>query len=66
MVSRAPTWELFYKNLDKNLEINLKMDKIMEFNLSTVPESDWISNFCKESRLITYARQWFREASFTS
>jgi hypothetical protein len=51
MVSRAPTWELFYKNLDKNLEINLKMDKIMEFNLSTVPESDWISNLIKNPGL---------------
>jgi hypothetical protein len=51
MVSRAPTWELFYKNLDKNLEINLKMDKIMDFSLSTVPESDWISNLIKNPGL---------------
>ena len=51
MVSRAPTWELFYKNLDKNLEINLKMDKIMEFSLSTIPESDWISNLIKNPGL---------------
>jgi hypothetical protein len=51
MVSRAPTWELFYMNLDKNLEVNLKMDKIMELNLSTLPEADWVSNLIKNPGL---------------
>jgi len=51
MVSRAPTWALFYKNLDKNLEKNLKMDKIMEFNTSGVTELDWISNLSRNPGL---------------
>jgi hypothetical protein len=36
MVSQAPTWSLFYKNLGSNLEVNLKIQTIMDFNLHQV------------------------------
>jgi len=47
MVSRAPTWSLFYKNLDNNLEVNLKMQTVMDFNLSQLSNVVWISNLSK-------------------
>jgi hypothetical protein len=51
MVSRAPSWNLFYKNLGSNLEVNLKMQTIMEFNSSQVNEDVWISNLGKNPSL---------------
>jgi len=51
MVSRAPTWTLFYKNLATNRDIDLKMDKIMEFNVASIPENVWISNLIKNPGL---------------
>jgi hypothetical protein len=51
MVSRAPSWTLFYKNLSSNLEVNLKMQTIMEFNSSQVVEDVWVSNLSKNPGL---------------
>jgi len=51
MVSRAPSWTLFYKNLASNRDIDLKMDKIMDFNLASNPENLWISNLIKNPGL---------------
>jgi hypothetical protein len=51
MVSHAPSWDLFYKNLASNLEINLKMQTIMEFSGPSVSEEVWISNLSKNPGL---------------
>ena len=51
MVSWFPTWNLFYKNLGSNLEVNLKMQTIIEFNLSNLSEDIWISNLAKNPGL---------------
>ncbi len=53
MVSRAPTWNIFYKSLGSNLELNLKMQLIMEFNSHQVTEDMWISNLAKNPGLAT-------------
>jgi hypothetical protein len=51
MVSQAPSWSSFYKNLNSNLEINLKMQTIADFNATNVSESTWISNLAKNPGL---------------
>jgi hypothetical protein len=51
MVSRAPNWILFYKNLGSNLELNLKMQNIMDLNSHHVSEDGWISNLAKNPGL---------------
>jgi len=51
MVSRAPSWTLFYKNLQSSHDLDQKMDKIMDFNAATVTERDWISNLVKNPGL---------------
>jgi hypothetical protein len=51
MVSRAPTWTAFYKNLSSSHDMDLKMDKIMEFNIASTPENLWISNLIKNPGL---------------
>jgi hypothetical protein len=44
MVSRAPDWASFYQKLPSNNEVNLKMAKIMDFNLFPLTDAEWISN----------------------
>jgi hypothetical protein len=51
MILQASTWSAFYKDLSSNLEINLKMQSIADFNLSTVSEDIWISNLPKNPGL---------------
>ena len=51
MVSRAPTWTVFYKNLSMSHEMDLKMDKIMELNMASTSENLWISNLVKNPGL---------------
>lgn len=51
MVLRAPDWASFYLNLNSNDEVNQKMNKIMEFNLSSLQEPKWISNLSKNPAL---------------
>jgi len=42
---------LFYKNLGSNLEVSLKMQTILEFNLSNLSEDVWISNLAENPGL---------------
>jgi hypothetical protein len=51
MISQAPSWSLFYKNLSSNLEVNLKMQTIADFNLQSVSEDTWVSNLSKNPGL---------------
>jgi hypothetical protein len=44
MSSRAENWTLFYTNLSSNLDVNLKMSKIMGFNQFHLPQENWILN----------------------
>ena len=44
MATQAASWSSFYKELNSNLEVNLKMQMIIDFNLPTVSEDAWISN----------------------
>jgi hypothetical protein len=59
MVSRAPSWSLFYRNLGSNTEVKLKMQAIMDFNLHQVPEDQWISNLAKNPGLSLLAVDGF-------
>jgi hypothetical protein len=52
MVSHAQNWSLFYNNLSSNSETNLKMQTIADFNLPSVTEDVWISNWSKNPGLI--------------
>jgi hypothetical protein len=51
MVSCAPDWASFYLTLNINDEVNQKMNKIMEFNLSSLQEPEWISNLSQNPGL---------------
>jgi hypothetical protein len=51
MILQASSWSAFYKDLSSNLEINLKMQSIADFNLPTVSEDIWISNLSKNPGL---------------
>jgi hypothetical protein len=51
MVSRAPNWKLYHKSLGINLEINFKMQNVMDFNQSHLSEEAWISNLAKNPGL---------------
>jgi hypothetical protein len=44
MSSRAENWTLFYTNLSKNQDVNLKMAHIMSFNHFQLNREEWISN----------------------
>jgi hypothetical protein len=59
MVSRAPTWSLFYKNLGRNIEVNLKMQTIMDFNAALLTEETWISNLAANPGLSILAIDGF-------
>jgi hypothetical protein len=59
MVSRAPTWSLFYKNLGRNIEVNLKMQTIMDFNAASLTEETWISNLAANPGLSILAIDGF-------
>jgi len=63
MVSRAPTWTAFYKNLSSSHDMDLKMDKIMEFNIASTSENVWISNLIKKPWTCPPSRGWFRQIS---
>jgi hypothetical protein len=51
MATQASSWSSFYKELNSNLEVNLKMQTIIDFNLPTVSEDTWISNVSKNPGL---------------
>jgi hypothetical protein len=51
MATQASSWSSFYKELNSNLEVNLKMQTIIDFNLPTVSEDAWISNVSKNPGL---------------
>ncbi len=59
MISHAPSWSLFYKNLGSNIEVNLKMQTIVEFNQSQLTEEVWISNLQKNPGLAILAVDGF-------
>jgi hypothetical protein len=51
MVTQASSWSSFYTELNNNLEVNLKMQTIIDSNLPTVSEDAWISNVSKNPGL---------------
>jgi hypothetical protein len=44
MSSRAENWTLYYTNLPKNQDVNLKMAPIIGFNCFQLSQEEWISN----------------------
>ncbi len=51
MVSRLPTWSLFYKKLNKNPVDNQKAKQIMGLSQFQLPTEEGISNLTKDPGL---------------